>query len=148
MRPIPHGRQAGRTVGGDWLRQGPGYHTGGYCKRGRLTWLCRQSLTSSRGRRLELRPNSDPGGTGTSAFCSPSLPPLTGTPVEPPGSFPATAGRQSAGASSAGSVVASLPGSWHGPQPTLPKPSHCPGLPCRQCGYGLSMPPPTISVYD
>ena len=37
------------------------------------------------------------------------------------------------------SVAASLPGSWRGPPYSLPKPSHCPGLPCRQCGYGLSL---------
>ena len=54
IRPVPHGRQAGRTVGRDGLAGSLGYPTGGTSSAGRLTWLCRCKLPSSRGLRLEL----------------------------------------------------------------------------------------------
>jgi hypothetical protein len=62
IRPTPHGRQAGRTVGGHWLRRPDDYPTRGYSRRGNLTGHVSKRLASSRGHRLEP---PDPPATGS-----------------------------------------------------------------------------------
>jgi hypothetical protein len=63
LRPTPHGRQAGRTVGGHWTRRLDMYPTRGYSRRGNLTGHGTNMFASSRGQRLE-----------------PPIPPATGSP--------------------------------------------------------------------
>jgi hypothetical protein len=55
LRPIPHGRQAGRISGRDWVRRPPTYHTSGNFRGDHMTWRGNLLHRSVGGRRLELR---------------------------------------------------------------------------------------------
>ena len=57
MRAEPHGRQASRTVGSDWLKPMPYYHTGLEVAAGLRTWPGLGASKSSKGPTLELRPS-------------------------------------------------------------------------------------------
>ena len=131
LRPVPHGRQLPRTVGGDWPRGSQGYPTGGSSAPLWLMWPGSNPVPSSRGGRLELGlpPNAGPlPSAPASGRCqqgpvskpqraplqpsrlpSEPLPPVLGNFLEGP--LPTAA---------AGSGAASLPDSWRGPRGGAP----------------------------
>ena len=65
LRAVPHRRQALRIGGYDWPWQGVRYPIAGSCNGGSPRWRGKLHGSSSRGRRLELRPPPPPASGPT-----------------------------------------------------------------------------------